>query len=397
MELNHYFDPVDFGRFRGESKFSRHTLGYYIERDTLKGAASGKGAVRVALVGVPHAGTGNPAGWAKAPEAMRRKLYGMSHFGESTGVVDLGDLRPGKGPRDLYFALRDVTDYLTGEGITLVIMGGSQEWSIGICRAFTERDDFVLSVIDARVDLKSGREVTGATNFLTKVVNENPRLFHLQMIGTQAPLVPPAVTDFLYEQTFDLLSLGQLRDDIQQAEPLLRHTTFLSFDMGAIKGSEVGHSAGISPNGLYSEEACRLSRYAGLSPTMEVFALSGSDPDHDPSEVGQSLAAQILWYFLEARTQCRREDPRKETSPFVRYYVEMEIHGEPVVFYHHPPTNRWWLEVFHGETGSWIIPCQENDYSSAVRQELPEIWWKFARKLSVYQNNRKLNSFFAKR
>lgn len=396
MELSHYFEPVDFGKFRVDQKFGRHTLGYYLERDTLRVPTAGAGEVKVALVGVPHVGEGQPRGWAQAPAALRRHLYGLSHFGESTGVVDLGDLRAGKGPRDLLFALRDVTDTLTGEGITVVFLGGGQDQSIGICRTFRERPDFVLSVIDARVDVKAGREVTGPGNFLTRVLKENPSLFHLQVMGTQAPLVPPAVNRFLDDLTFDLLSLGSLRDDFSAAEPLLRHTTFLSFDLGAVKGSETGSPAGSPPNGLHSEEACRLARYAGLSPALEVFGLFGLNPANDPTGLAQALGAQIIWYFLEAMTQRRREDPRKDKSTFTRYYVEMELHGEPVVFYHHPPTNRWWIEVFNGENDSWTIPCNPGDYASAVKQELPAIWWKFARKLSVYQNNKKLNSFFAK-
>ncbi|HOY51466.1 MAG TPA: arginase family protein, partial [Prolixibacteraceae bacterium] len=267
---------------------------------------AGAGEVKVALVGVPHVGEGQPLGWAQAPAALRRHLYGLSHFGESTGVVDLGDLRAGKGPRDLLFALRDVTDTLTGEGITVVFLGGGQDQSIGICRTFRERPDFVLSVIDARVDVKAGREVTGPGNFLTRVLKENPSLFHLQVMGTQAPLVPPAVNRFLDDLTFDLLSLGSLRDDFSAAEPLLRHTTFLSFDLGAVKGSETGSPAGSPPNGLHSEEACRLARYAGLSPALEVFGLFGLNPANDPTGLAQALGAQIIWYFLEAMTQRRR-------------------------------------------------------------------------------------------
>lgn len=396
MELDLYFDPVDFAEFREGGKFSKHTLGYFIEKESLKGGIPEKGETMVALVGVPHTREGEPPGWAQAPTAVRKSLYSLSHFGRSSGVVDLGNLRAGKTPRDLHFALRDITDYLTAAGITVVVLGGGQELSTPISSAFRERNDFVLSVIDARVDMKTGREITGPGNFLTRLLKENPSLFHLQMMATQAPLVPPSAVNFLYEQTFDLISLGSLRDDIRVAEPLLRHTHFLSFDMAAMKSAEIGGGEGTLPNGLHSEEACRLARYAGLSPALEVFGLFGLDAEKENHGVAIALEAQMIWYFLEATTQRRREDPRRDKSPFTRYYVEMESHGDPVVFYHHPPTNRWWLEIFIGETGSWIIPCLEADYLTTVRQELPDIWWKFARKLSVYQNNRKLNSFFAK-
>ena len=252
--------------------------------------------------------------------------------------------------------------------------------SIGISRAFTDDREFVLTVADATVDVKTGREVTGSGNFLSRIMRENPRLFHLQMMGIQSHLVPPAVLDFLRKQTFDYLTLGQLRDDFAAAEPLLRNTSFLSFDLSAVRQSDARGHFRVTPSGLDSEEACRIARYAGLGSKLKVFGLFEANPVLDPGGSTAALAAQMVWYFLEALSHRRTEDPGIDKSLFKKIFVEMVDHGEPMVFYHQASTDRWWIEIFSGEEDRLILPCRETDYLKAVKQEIPEVWWKYARK-----------------
>jgi hypothetical protein len=262
----------------------------------------------------------------------------------------------------------------------MVLIGGGQDLGVGISRAFKAKRDFVLSVVDARVDVKTGRQVSDASNFLSRIIRENPEFYHLQMIATQSHLVPPAVLKYLRGMTFETLPLGKLRDDFSALEPLLRHTSFLSFDISAVRHADAPGHFHPSPNGLFGEEACQVARYAGLSPRLSVFGLFEVNPLADVAGCTTGLAAQMIWYFLEAFAHRRREDPSTDKAAFTKYFVEMEEHGEPVVFYHHPPTNRWWIEIFVEEGDSLIVPCLESDYKTAVQQEIPDVWWKYARK-----------------
>ena len=378
MDIGLYCNPVDFKNPRDGSVYGKHTLGFQIERDTMKYPRAKKGEIRAAILGVPcESGTLNK-GSREAPAAVREELYKLANL--EGRVIDLGDLKPGKTDADIQFALRDVTEYLREEGIVAIVLGGGQDLSIGISRAFSNDAEFVLTVADAAVDVKTGREVTGASNFISRIVRENPRIFHLQMMGIQSHLVPPAVLAFLRQQTYDWMTLGQLRDDFPMAEPLLRNTTFLSFDISAVRQSDAGSQYHPSPNGLFGEEACRIARYAGLSNRLKVFGLFEVNPGSDPGGSSSALAAQMVWYFLEALSHRRPEDPGTDKSPFKKYFVEMVDHGEPMVFYHHALTDRWWIEIFTGEGDSMTVPCREKDYSLAVKQEIPDIWWKYARK-----------------
>jgi formiminoglutamase len=375
-----YFHAVNFDFFQKKEKFSRTSLGNIILRETGKYRFPKTEKMKIAIIGVPFESHTLNKGTAKAPAEIRKHLYRLSDIPGLNGICDLGDLKHGKTENDTYFALRDVIENLSDSGIVTVVLGGGQDLGIGIARAFKSHEGFTLSVVDPRIDIKRGREITGSHNFLSRILQENPYLFDLQMIGIQSHWVSSAGFDFLGRHSFDYFPLGQLHEKLQEVEPVIRNTTFLSFDISSVKQSDACGHICPSPNGLYGEEACQLARYAGLSPRLKVFGLFEANPHYDKSEITTELAAQMIWYFIEAFTHRRGEDPARDSSFFTKYYVEKELHGEPLVFYHHPFTNRWWIEVPFRDSRNWKIACNENDYSQAIKQEIPEIWWKYSRK-----------------
>ena len=380
MDLQLYFDPVDFEQFQTEKKFNKNSLGYFIERATGNIKDGGTGKATLVLFGVPYDKKTPNKGTSKAPFEIRKHLYQLSSLEASISIIDLGNLKPGKSDQDLYFALRDVTDYLREAGVISVILGGGQDISIGIARAFQSVNEFTLTIADARVDIKSQREASDSSNFITRILRENPTLFHLQMIGVQKHYIAPAVFDFLKQNTFDYLQLGTFRDEPASIEPLLRNTHFLSFDISSIKKSDAEGHFNPSPNGFYAEEACLIARYAGLSNRLMAFGLFEVNPALDKTGITSELAAQITWYFIEGSAHRRKEDPSKSKDPFTQYNVEVEGHGETMVFYHQHITNRWWVEIFPEEGKSWIIACKENDYKQSIGKEIPEIYWRYVRK-----------------
>jgi formiminoglutamase len=378
MDITLYFNPVDFDFFERQERFSRHSLGHFIRKNTQKATFSKKGDIKVVIFGISdESGTLNK-GTARAPEMVRKHLYRLSYPEGMRGIVDLGDLKTGKTHADVYFALRDVVEFFKDSGIVAVVLGGGQDLSIGIARAFRDIRDFTLSVVDRRIDMKTSRQVTGSMNFISKLMDENPMLFHLQVIAVQGHLVPGTILEKLRQHTFDCIQLGQLRDDFSIAEPVLRNTSFLSFDISSVRQADAKGYYEPSPNGLYGEEACRISHYAGLSTKISIFGLFEINPDYDFRETTSDLAAQMIWYFLEALIHRSYADPATDLSPFVKYFVDLE--GNSLVFYKHPPTNRWWIEIQNEENDNWIVPCRESDYLAAAKEEIPDIWWKFARK-----------------
>jgi formiminoglutamase len=380
MDLQLYFDPVDFEQFQSRKKFNKNSLGYCIEKSTGNIKDKGTGKATIALFGVPYENNTPNKGISKAPFEIRNHLYQLSRFETSNNIIDLGNLKPGKSDQDLYFALRDVTDYLREAGVKTIILGGGQDLSIGIARAFQTENEFTLTIADAKVDIKTEREKSDSSNFITRLLRENPSLFHLQMVGVQKHYISPVVFDFLKQNSYDFMHLGAFRDDPASIEPLLRNTHFLSFDISSIKKSDAEGHFRPPPNGFYAEEACLIARYAGLSNRLLVFGLFEVNPAFDKAGITSELAAQIVWYFIEGTMHRRKEDPSDNKDPFTRYYVEMEDQGEPMVFYHQPSTNRWWIELFPEEGKNWILACTENDYKQAIGKEIPEIYWRYVRK-----------------
>ncbi len=378
MDIGLYFDPVDFDLLGQEEKFSKYSLGYQIRKDTIKALHTKMGSVKAALLGVPYEPVLSNKGTAGAPAVIRKHLYRMGNLEGLGGIIDLGDLKTGRSVQDIYYAMRDVVEYLGDLGIVAVVLGGGQDLTTGIARSFRDCPDFTLSVVDARVDMKSRREMSDSSGFIRRILHENPRLFHLQMIGIQSHLVSSSILEQFREKTFGYIQLGRLRDDFTVAEPVLRNTTFLSFDISSVRQSDAAGHCHPSPNGLQGEEACRLAHYAGLSSKMKVFGIFEVNPEYDPREMTADLAAQMVWYFLEAFAHRKDVDPARDKTPFIQYFVEADALTLP--FYLHAPTGRWWIEVPAGEESQWIIPCHEDDYSLACRHEIPDIWWKYARK-----------------
>ncbi|MCL1822113.1 MAG: formimidoylglutamase [Prolixibacteraceae bacterium] len=380
MDLRLYFDPPDFEFLQKEKKIGKHTLGHAVLKDTSSYNKGGKAKISVALMGVPNDSNTPNKGTAKAPDEIRKHLYNLSNFDASVKIVDMGNLKKGKTDNDLYFALRDIIDYQKENKIVTVILGGGQDLSVGIARAYLDDKKFSLAVADARVDMKTSREVSSASNFVSRILRENPTLFHLQFIGLQSHFVPPATLDFLKNNTFAFLQLGRIRDDCSAMEPVLRNTNFLSFDISAVRHADAPGQSNASPNGFTGEEACMLARYAGLSNRLSTFGLFEANPQIDKSGMTASLAAQIVWYFLEGVTRRSREDPGIDKKAFKQYYVEMNNGEEPLVFYQHQATNRWWIELFYNEGDSIAIACSESDYKQTLCKEIPNIWWDYIRK-----------------
>jgi arginase family enzyme len=382
MDISLYFHPVDFSEAGFDSLKSPHTLGHFIQKDSRKEFRPGKGFPRVVIFGVPSGPSPTVKGTAKVPDEIRKQLYRFSNLEGMGGIIDLGNLKHGKSLQDMQYALRDVVEHLSGNNITAVILGGSQDISIGIARAFRDENDFVFTVVDARVDVKVKKEATNPSNFISKILMENPALFQLQLMGLQSHLVSPSILDSLREKNYDYMRLGDLRDSFSDAEPLLRHTTFLSFDVSAIRQAEARTGWMANTGGLTTEEACRISHYAGLGTKIKAFGIFGTNPEKESGGHSSNLTAQIVWYFLDALAHRVPADPAGDPAGFNRFFAN--VSGHELVFSQQPSTDRWWMEVAPEGFDTLIIPCREKDYLMAMKDEIPDLWWKYARKTEKY-------------
>ena len=198
-------------------------------------------------------------------------------------------------------------------------------------------------------------------------------------MGYQTHLVPQE----LFLKTIGISQhcrLGMLKENFKQAETVLRNSDCVSFDFGAIKNSEVQNQIQKNPNGLLSDEACQLAKYAGFSNRVKSFGIFNTVTGDSDSEIPEKLAAEIIWYFMEG--YLNRTEDEFQTTGKTKYKVEISGLEQAIVFYKCEITERWWFEILTTTHKKIFIACSKKDYQVAASDEVPEIWLNFTQKIN---------------
>ena len=377
MNLFPYFDAVDFSQYIDDVPFAwKYSIGATIEKNTLKLQEGRLKNIELAIVGVPFNSENDDFKRTSTPDKLRKALYGLAGVGK-LNIIDLGNLKASTSHKGNYLALRDVVDYLSELDIVTIVLGGSQDYSYGVCQAFRSNPFFSFSAIDAFLDVKKGVESLSSTNYLSQVFKTMPDLFQFNLLAYQSHYVP----DIYFEKTKGIgahLRLGKLRDNIGDAEPVLRNSDFLTFDMAALKASEAPNSLNL-PNGLYADEACQLMKYAGASNRLKVFGLFGLNIRVKPEELSVNLAAQLVWYFVQGYLIRDKRKPG-QSDGFSLFSVEIPELSTPLVFYKNDFTGQWWIQVQAINNQTICFACSEKDYEAARSNEIPAFWLKYVQK-----------------
>ena len=377
MNLFPYFDAVDFSQYVDDVPFGwKYSMGASIEKNTVKLQEGRLRNIELAIVGVPFNSTHDDFKRTATPDNLRKAFYSLAGVGK-LNIIDLGNLKASTSHKGNYLALRDVVDYLSELDIVTIVFGGSQDYSYGICQAFRSNPFFSFSAIDAFLDVKKGVESLSSTNYLSQVFKTLPDIFQFNLLGYQSHYVP----DIYFGKTKGIgahLRLGKLRDNIADAEPVLRNSDFLTFDMAALKSSEAPNSLNL-PNGLYADEACQLMKYAGASNRMKVFGLFGLNIGEEPGELSLNLAAQLVWYFVQGYLIRDRRKP-EQGDGFSVFSVEIPELSAPLVFCKNDNTGQWWVQVQAINNETRYFACSERDYEAASGNEIPELWLKYVQK-----------------
>ncbi len=377
MNLSDYFFPASFPVFEKPVNLpEKYTLGYAIQRQNAALSDALIKKIDVALIGVPFEDGEYRNNKLSSPDILRGNLYQLSSFNEKIQIADLGNLKPAKSKKGIYLALRDIVEYLLALDVIPVVIGGSQDLTIGICEAFKNESYFWLTVIDSVFDIKKGVEKSSSTNFLTHIFRNFQNLFQFSLLGYQNHLVNHLFLE-KPEVAGEHLRLGKFRDNPFLAEPILRNSHVVSFDFGAVKSVEAPSVANKNPNGLHGEEACQLARYAGLSSNVKAFGFFEGQFTKTES-LSPKLASEIIWYFLQGVSQ------RGSIVKEIVYKTEVEGLDHPIVFRKNEISGQWWFEIrsLSGETLKFA--CLEDDYRLAASNEIPERWLSYIQKLDSF-------------
>jgi arginase family enzyme len=317
--------------------------------------------------------------------SIRKELYGLFPGNWDATIADFGDILAGNSIEDTHFALRKVASHLIKNKVIPIIIGGSQDLTYPLYRAYDDLEQMVnLVSVDSKFDFGKESDSITASSYLTKIVIEEPNnLFNYCNIGYQTYLNSQEEIDLVEKLFFDAYRLGEVANSIAIAEPTFRDADLVSVDMNAVKSSDSGNFAKFIPNGFTGKEICALSRYAGISDKVTCFGIF----NHNDTEQESVLIAQIIWYFIEGYHYRSNEYPFGSRENYLKYTVLIE--SEELVFYKSDKTDRWWIEIPFITNGNnklkrnTLLPCSHEEYLAACDQELPERWWKAQRKNSL--------------
>ncbi len=346
--------------------------------------------VHIVIFGVEESrNSENNKGCEYAANAVRKHLYQLFTGEFNAKVADIGNIKPGHSTEDTYFALKTCIDALVRKNILPVIIGGSQDLTYAQFLGYKDLEQTINIVsIDSTFDIGNPEEDIHSHSYLGKIILHQPNyLFNYSNIGYQTYLVDPMSLKMMERLFFDVYRLGQIRDKIEESEPIIRQADMISFDISSIKNSDAPANPDASPNGLYSEEACQMMRYAGMSDKLSSIGLYELNPEFDVNGKTASLMAQMIWCLLDGFYSRKNDFPSRTNPDYLRFHVVLEDKYD-INFYKSKKSDRWWMEIpypshkelkFERHT---LIPCSSKDYDLAMNNEIPDRWWQTYQKLS---------------
>ncbi len=386
-DIQHFFKTIELS----SDTFAENQLKNYITSYTSESDFPELEEIDIAIVGVCEDRRAyTNIGCALAPNKVRDYLYSLYPGSFKPRIADLGNIEAGHDVEDTYYALKSTIDYLVRKNIVPIIIGGSQDLTYAQFLGYEKLEQTINVVtVDAAFDLGNHDEETTNTAYLGKIILHQPNfLFNYSNIGYQTYLVDHTSLGMMNKLYFDTYRLGQVRDAIEESEPIIRHADMLSFDISAVKHSDAPAHSLAQPNGFYSEEACQMMRYAGMNDKLTSVGIYEINPEYDTQGKTSNLAAQMIWCFMDGFYSRKQDFPSRTNPDYVKFHVVLQDEKYEINFFKSKKTNRWWMEIpyppskglkFERHT---LLPCSYKDYELAVNNEIPDRWWQTYQKLS---------------
>ena len=343
----------------------------------------------VALIGLDEwrgSAAGAPAPDRHGANEVRQRFYQLQKGTGNVRLVDLGNLRPGLTLEDTYQRLREIIGALLEENTVPILLGGSHDLDYGQFLAYESQDRAInFTMVDARPDMaEPGPGTPPEDSHLRRLLVHEPNfVFSLAHLAHQQYLTPPEVMVALEKLHFETMSVGEVRADRRQAEPLVRQADFMSVDIAALRWQDAPGYYPANPFGLGNEESTQLCWYAGHNEQLSSFGLYGYRANYDPHGLAAATLATMLWYFIEGFYH-RKPETGFGTFRFLTSTVVLPGNPDKLVFYKSRRADKWWMEVERlGDNAvKRVVPCTYEDYLNASQGDLPQRWIRLQALLS---------------
>ncbi|MBT8244026.1 MAG: formimidoylglutamase [Winogradskyella sp.] len=385
MNFN-FLSPVSDSVLAHCELLSQQTIGKKVKIHSEQHGIPDIDNVQLAIIGVKE--NRNDVNYIGAElnfDDVRKTLYSLFPGNWATIIADLGDINSGESVEDSYFALRTVVEVLVEKKIIPIIIGGSQDLTYANYRAYDNLQPMVNIVnIDTNFDLGDVSQPIKNNSYFGKIILEEPyNLFNYSTIGYQTYFNSQEEIDLMDRLYFEAYRLGEVSNNINSVEPILRDAHIVTVDLKSVRAAEVGERLKFTPNGLDGKEICAITRYAGISNKVSSFGIY--EYHYAPKDtITSMLMAQMIWYFIEG-VNCRvKDDDFINSDNYLKYNVLID--NEELIFFKSIKTGRWWIEIpFLANLNNklkkhTLLPCAHEDYVAATEGKLPERWYKAYRK-----------------
>ena len=305
---------------------------------------------------------------AKEADDIRHQLFQLANPFDSLNLVDIGNLRKSN-PDFVFPVIKELLD----ANILPIILGSMPDVVRVQYLAHKDQMDSLNMVVISN-NLHFNKDLTDTSYYLNDIFTSK-KPFHFGLIGYQRHFLSKEKFDFLNDNLFDFLGLGETRANIESTEPIIRDADLVIFDIDAIRFYDAPGQENPSPTGFSVDEICQLCRYAGLSDKLTSVGFYGYKSNLDQNKMTAKVMALMIWYTLDGLIN-RKLDFPVSTDGLVEYIVSIKSYNEQVTFWKSTKSGRWWIQfpikTKKREIRHQLIPCTYEDYLTATQNELPD-------------------------
>ncbi len=299
---------------------------------------------------------------------IRQELFQLSNPFVDLNITDIGNLKKSN-PEFVFPVIKELLD----ANILPIILGNIPE--VIKVQYLAHKDKMgPINMVIVSNNLHHQPESNDPNFYLNEIFSsKNP--FHFGLLGYQRHFISNENLNFLNENTFDLLSLGQIHSKIEDTEPIIRDADLVIFDINAIRFADASAQNNPSPTGLTLEDSCQLCRYAGMSDKLTSIGFYGYKNQLDQNQQTAKGLALMIWYTIDGIAH-RKQDFPVSTKGMTEYIVNIKSYDEEITFWKSQKSGRWWIQfpikTKKQNTRHQLIPCSYDDYLVATNNELPE-------------------------
>ena len=361
--FSEYFSPVEIFEF--VNKLENNQFGSKIKVNGLDSLNSLEGLDIVIFSINEYRFNSNFKKSFNANKDFRKKLYSLYFGNWDLSIYDFGDLKNGNQISDTQFALEKVLEFFSKNNILVITIGGSQNLAYNIYSSLKETSKKInLVSVDNKIDFFQGNK-----SFLHNIImDENNKLNNFSNLGYQKHLSSVAENKLINKMYFESINLGKIKLNIYEAEPILRDSNIVCFNINSVKSGDL-NNAHQYPNGLSSYELCSLSRFSGLSSKINIISFF----ENWDLPIMNSLLAESTWYVIDGYSAKINEKPGINSNDFIHYFIELDKYK--FKFYRSKLSDRWWVEFLNDDLISIekdIISCTYNDYNNCKNSVIPD-------------------------